>query len=276
MLWLLLVLGGSGGLNEEWVAADGKRIEQLQNALDRPVLTVEALRELVGSSDVRDDRLIGFGARRVFLAVSAGYTTTWIHILAAERDEHGRSRIAAIRLEQIGPPEPWAELRPRLRALWRRKVTEVERGFSVERIDDVLVRELRDRAAQALGRVEPSAPAGELAGAFDRLTSPFTDLVLGFMYGEDGAPPPGRLEIEELVKAQRLDLVRAALRGMNPEGRAWAAPCPPRAQESGGVLDASDESAIETLRKLPLQLTCSRGCMVWFENFDAALATLRE
>jgi hypothetical protein len=43
------------------------------------------------------------------------------------------------------------------------------------------------------------------------------------MYGEDGAPPPGRLEIEELVRARRLDLVRAALRGLNPEGRAWAA-----------------------------------------------------
>jgi len=263
------------GQNEEWVASNLRCVAQLRAALEQRELTVEDLRKAT-DGDVRDDRLIGFGARRVFLAVGAWYTTAWIHILAAAPDEHGRSRIAELRIDQIGTPEVWPTLAPRLRAAWGREAREIERGLRVERKDEELLGELRAQVQRELGTPPPlDVPAG-LLPAFELLSSPMEDLVLGRMYGEDGAPPPGREEMAALVAAGRFDLVRAVLRGMNPEGRAWAAHALLTHQRSGATLDVADVAAIEKLRALPLQLTCSRGCDVFSAPFTEALEKIDE
>jgi hypothetical protein len=66
-------------------------------------------------------------------------------------------------------------------------------------------------------------------------------------------PPPGRQETAALVAAGRFDLLRAVLRGLNPEGRAWAAHALLEHQKAGTKLDPADAAAIEKLRALPLK-----------------------
>jgi hypothetical protein len=113
-----------------------------------------------------------------------------------------------------------------------------------------------------------------LQPAFESLTSPFSDLVLGKFYSIDGGPPPGRMEVTSLIEARRFDLVRCALRGMNPEGRVWAAWALLERAKHGPPLDPSDAAAIAQLRKLPLELTVSHGCSIERLRFDQALPVI--
>src|SRR5689334_16576063 len=72
-------------LNEEWLARDLARIEQLRTALETRELTIEGLKRTLKSCDVREDRAIGFGVRRQFIAVYGGYTTIWVRVLGETR-----------------------------------------------------------------------------------------------------------------------------------------------------------------------------------------------
>lgn len=171
-------------LNEEWLRSDEKRIAQLRDALGRADLTVELLREIAGSSDVREDRAIGFGARRVRLALYGGYTTIWVNLLAAEPDEHGRSLVAALQFEQRGAPETWAVIAPRLRKAWEGSpaasaLGERESAITYERRDTERLAALRARMENVLGAVDASEVPSELARAFELLTSPYEELVIG-------------------------------------------------------------------------------------------------
>lgn len=263
-------------LNEDWLRSDEKRIGQLRDALGRAELTVELLREITGSSDVREDRAIGFGARRVRLALYGGYTTIWVNLLAAEPDEHGRSLIAALQFEQRGAPETWAVIAPRLRKAWEGSpvasvLGERESAITYERRDTERLAALRARTEKVLGAVDASAVPSELAPAFEMLTSPYEELVIGRSCFYAGVPPPGAEEISALVAAGRHDLVRRVLRGFNPEGRVWAAHALLEHARAGGVLDDADKRAIDALRALPLKLACCDGCELEHASFDEAL-----
>ena len=259
-------------LNEDWLRSDEKRIAQVRDALGRAELTVELLREIAGSSDVREDRAIGFGARRVRLSLYGGYTTIWVVILAEEPDEAGRSRVAALAFEQRGSPETWAAVAPRLREAWKGfpatgALGEHDGWLAYERRDADRIAELRARTEAALGTVPATEVPSELAPAFELLTSPYEQLVIGRNCSYTGAPPPGAVEIRAIVAAGRFDLVRLVLRGPNPEGRVWAA----HALLERGALDDADRRAIETLRALPLEIECCDGCEFEHASFDAAL-----
>jgi hypothetical protein len=257
-------------LNEEWLASDLARVEQMRAALDAPELTIEGLKSTLKSCDVREDRDIGFGSRCVYIAVYGGYTTTWVRVLGPTRVGERESRIAGLRLEQAGSPDSWALIKERLRTAWGRKMRDTEHGLACERDDAKLTLELRKRTEDALGgHVEVQVPK-ELAAAFELLTSPFQEVVVGKMYGEDGAPPPGRREMRQLVEARRFDLVRAVMHGLNPEGRVYAAHellAPDR-------IDLKDAPAIATLIKLDVDITTAYGCDVELKKFPAALAML--
>ena len=67
------VQGPPPGLDEQWLATDLARVEQLRAALDAPELTIEGLKSTLKSCDVREDRDIGFGSRCVYIAVYGGY-----------------------------------------------------------------------------------------------------------------------------------------------------------------------------------------------------------
>ena len=86
-----------------------------------------------------------------------------------------------------------------------------------------------------------------------------------------GVPPAGRAQMKQLVDAQRFDLVSAALRSLNPEGRVYAA----RALLAREKVDPKDAKAIESLRSLDVELTTSAGCFIGKKRFSAALEMLR-
>jgi hypothetical protein len=221
-------------LNEDWLARDFARVGQIVAALHEKELTVDGLTKHIAGCDIREDREIDFGARRLVIAAYGGYTTAWLHVLAVAPGDDEESAVVELR-------------------------------------DEALARTLRAMVGNELGALERPDVPDELRAAFERLTSPFEDLVLGRYHGSDGGPPPGRPEVDALVASGRLDLVRAVLRGMNPEGRAWAAWALLERANRGAELDPADRTAIEKLRKLPIELVTCQGCTMATARFDDAL-----
>jgi hypothetical protein len=257
-------------VDREWLARDLKRVEQLRAALALPELTVEALQRALQSPDVREDRDIGCGARRVELAAYGGYTTAWIDVLARAGDRGHESRVAALRIVQRGSTDPPPGVVAALREAWKDDASLVGAEFEREREDAKLFAALRADTGKALGgRVGAEVP-DELRVAFDRLASWSHDLIVGDSFGIDGGPPPGAGEIAALAGAQRFDLVSAVLRGFNPEGRVYAA----HALLARGRLDPADAAAIAQLRALPVEISVSVGCVVSRVTFGEALAHL--
>lgn len=79
-----------------------------------------------------------------------------------------------------------------------------------------------DALARELGRPLGADVPADLRDAFELLTDPRAELVVGRACGAGGSAPPGRAAARELVSAGRADLLRDALRGMNPAGRIYA------------------------------------------------------
>jgi hypothetical protein len=104
------------------------------------------------------------------------------------------------------------------------------------------------------------------------LTSPLDDVVIGKHYGDGGGPPPGRREIEALSRAPDHELVRAVLRGLNPEGRLYAAWV--LRQRTDTHMLPVDENAIRTLLALPQLVHTSEGCEQFWRSPKDALEFL--
>lgn len=255
-------------LRTDWIEKDLRQIERFRSAMQAESLDVEMLVEKLGAIESGDDRDGGFGARRVRMHLYGGYTTIWIDALAVVPGKGQRSRVAILRARQLGPRDQWGALEPRLAAAWNREVRAIGNGLEYERRDAELERELRARTTQALGAPTPVEVPDTLRAAYDVLTDPLEEVVLGSSYGDDGGPPPGRAQIEALVKAGRFDLVRAILRGLNVEGRLYAAWA--LRTRAGSVLDAADQRAIEAVLALPHAVHTTHGCeQTWIAPKEA-------
>lgn len=273
LLTLSLSATGDTGphTRQDWIDADVKRIEQLKAALTAPDLDIESLVAQFGSIERRDDVDAGFGVRRVRMHLYGGYTTIWIEILAERGSGEKKSRVAELRARQLGPPERWSGIQKTFAKAWGEAATPMENGFQLVRRDEVLAKSLRTRTAEALGGEARVDVPQHLRLAFELLSSPFDEVVIGFMYGYDGVAPPGLAQIEALAKAERFDLVRAVLRGINPEARLYAAWA---LRRRSTPLDPADEKAIEAILALPHELHVTEGCEQSWRSPREALKSL--
>lgn len=254
----------------DWLREDIALANRLQAALASPELDLEEFLGTLGSIDRREDREIGFGVRLVKFAAYGGYTTAWVQVLADSGAPTGGGRIARLSLQQLAsstlPPTALAAIR----GAWKLAVVNDERGLVHDYEDRERVDALRERTWRALHGPAFQVNAGKFAVALEQLVSPTSALMIGTSFGIDGAPPPGAVEMKRLVDAERWDLVRAALRGLNPEGRVYAA----AALLAHEPMDGDDRNAIELLRKLPMSYATCDGCVVSHVDFDTAVAAL--
>lgn len=254
----------------DWLRSDVRLAERVQEALAAPELELDGFLRTLGSIDRREDREIGFGVRLVHFAAYGGYTTAWIQVLAESAPPAGGGRIAQLSLQQLASSEPPPAALAAIRGAWKLPVVLHERGLVYDYEDSARVEALRRQTLQALHGGAPPADAGKFAVTLEQLTSPTSGLIVGSSFGIDGAPPPGAIEMRRFVDAGRWDLVRAVLRGLNPEGRVYAA----AALLAHEPLEGDDRKAIELLRTLPIQYAKCDGCIVSHVAFDAAVASL--
>ncbi|MBL8858646.1 MAG: hypothetical protein JNL28_09090 [Planctomycetes bacterium] len=246
----------------DWLREDQKVIKLFREAVAAKDLDVETLIARFGRPSEHEDRDIGFGVRRTKLHLYGGYTTIWVELLAERGEGDKRSRVAELRARQLGSSDRWKDVESTLKQAWGDAATAVEHGFEFTRRDEELAQSLRARTAEALGGNVAAVVPKDLARAYDLLTSPFEDVILGLNYSIDGGPPPGREEIELLASKGRYDLVRAVQRGINPEARLYASWALRELPESSS--SRADASATAKLLALPGHLHTTSGCIqIW-------------
>jgi hypothetical protein len=138
-------------------------------------------------------------------------------------------------------------------------VTADEHGVRLERS----VRYARYAAARArldvqLGPLTPVHGTADELEAYETLAG-IAALTFAHRCGFSGAETPGSRAVRMLMR--REDLLRNALHGINPEGRAFAA----EALENFGKLRLDDRAAMRALAKLSVRIERCGGCMVFDE-----------
>ncbi len=220
---------------------------------DRPASDVL---KALSASDTREDRDVGYGARRWGLALYGSATTAWVTVVAREGRvialdasvpadaKAGATILAAVK--GAGREVAGIEVRPDGGASWR----EGKRMLA-----------WTEAVTAALGGprpvVELPAPVREAVAA---LRDPLASLRYGVGCGDGGDPPPGRDALEALVKARSLDGLRLALASPNPEGRVFAAEGLLRLAAAGTVLSKEDRAALEAVRAAPAKIEACSGC----------------
>jgi hypothetical protein len=217
------------------------------------------------TSDIRENREIGFGARRVFMQ-NRGY---WITAVGFE------NRIIALNVNCSGSsPDAPVEVSVK-RAILNASLPDAGNKLCYyDYVDKEGLAHLQSAITAKLGeQKEEKAETDEIARAYQTLMSPFEHLTFGKMCWEGAEKPNGRREMEKLVQADRIDLLRNALRSANPEGRVYAAEgLLALAQHTGKPLEPSDKTAIDEIRDSPVLIEACSGCMPENKTVDQLLS----
>ncbi|HEX5137192.1 MAG TPA: hypothetical protein VFY93_09480 [Planctomycetota bacterium] len=266
-----LLAGAEGVVNEEWAAKDVEAARRIAGALGET--EISKFLEKLKASDAEEDRDIGFLARRLRLAVYGGHTTTWVTVVSW-KDAVGPVEVRC----HEGDAETWAALRDRIKAEYKGFDPEVgDAGLRVRVGARAGPDGFREGRNEVLGPPLGIDPHPALSDAYLLLWSPTSDLVYGWMYGEDGAPPPGRDAVEKILAHEHgRALLEDILRGPNPEGRLYAAEALLRLEKKGGKLGEQEKRDIEWVRKSSVKIHVARGCEVSWEPAEAPLKEMLE
>jgi hypothetical protein len=249
-------------LNKEWQDLDLAMIKATKPIFAEPFMGLDQFLQRLHANDTRMDRPIAPGLRQLILAKYGGYTTLWI-CLVAHDDE-----ILGIQCIQSGEPKSWSHILPQMLKTW--KMTPIATDdTSITLILYVNQAKLDEILARTLGMQPKACPDEALKGFFGLLVSPFAVTHVGEKCYEFGIKPDGRVAMDTLCTSKRYDLIRAILRGPNPEGRTYAA----LALLGHDKVDSEDATVIQKLKSLSIPIQVCSGCMVSTEKFADIIAT---
>jgi len=253
--------GDSESLDADCVAKDVAVAKRIVAALPSGETKLGDFLKKLDASSTDEDREIGFGARRLRLALYGGHTTTWVTVISWN-DVVGPLEVFCYE----GDPEVWAVLRDRIAGEYKGKEPAIEeKGVRVRIGHQADPKGFRDERSRVLGPPMKIEPHPDVAEACFLLWSPFSDLAYGSMQGEGGDKPDGRKAMEKLLAhEQGASLLEDALRGPNPEGRLYAAEGLLRLERKGRKPGEEVRRAIEWVRKSDVKIHACRGCeMSW-------------
>jgi len=245
---LLLLLALLGIPDEPLHERDRALLRRIAAALPPGDHTAAETLRALAPSDAREERDIGFGAKRYDLALYGERHTLWVRLLVFEEK--------AIDAQVVGP-----QLTKEMLRTWS---------------DAKALARLRTAIRKGLGEPEKAEVPKDLREAFELLDAPLADLRCGWMYGEGGDAPAGREATEAIVAAKRADLLRLLLRSPNPEGRVYAVEGLLRLEEGGEKLTDADRAAMKAIRSAPTRIHCCAGCLVYDETAETALRQMHE
>jgi hypothetical protein len=259
-----------GSVQRDWLQDDCRLIWRIRGSLppSRDAASFLATLRRPSTDDPRDfstpshdprdgPSSLGFGLFRSKTTLGAGYVSC--DVTSAEFE----GEIAELRVVCRSHFAERSGMRPTydlaLGEAFTRSYDEANNLFTATvdySFPDVVARANEARASK-LGPLRPVAVPSELSGDYSRLTSMLDSLAVGTTCYEDGSPPPGRREVESLLRGGRYDLLRNVLRGPNPEGRAYAA----IGLFGAGQLAPLDRVALEAIHDEPPGLQTCSGCI---------------
>lgn len=216
--------------------------------------SLEKLVQDVETNDVRENRDIGFGAKRVYLQ-NRGY---WITAIAFE------NRIIGLEVLCLGSG-PDKSVEPTIKkAIVNAELPSWDSDVCYYHyVDDEGFKLLQTKIESELGASEKSLIKDlQNKELYENLNSPFSKITVGTACGYAGSKPAGRVAVENLVNAKRIDVLRSLLRSPNPESRVYAAiGLKTLAKNDQKLLSADDLDAIEKVKNLPIEISSCGGCL---------------
>jgi hypothetical protein len=215
---------------------------------------------------------LGFGARRF----NAPFTVLdgpgqgalrYCSVAVAGYEEH----VASIRARctPVAKGEALLRLYERLFPRW---APSADQGIAFAFDDALVLREMNDVRAKALGALVAVVPPAPLRASYETLLEPSESLMFGHACGFGGTRPPGRREMDTLVTAGRFDLIRNVLRGPTPEGRAFAA----EALRNAHRVTADDRATFAAIRRSGGSVAFCEGCTVHGPEPEATFSLFQD
>lgn len=100
--------------------------------------------------------------------------------------------------------------------------------------------------------------------AFDLLTDPTTSLTYGKACGIVGVDPKGRVAIDNLLEAKRIDLIKEVLYSENVVGKIYAIQVMTKLANSGKVnLNEKDKLIFHEISQSNVLINTCSGCLVY-------------
>ena len=272
-LLLLAALATADEPNPEWLAKDVEVARRVAAALPSGETKLDDLLRKLGAASTEEGREIGFGARRLRLALHGGHTTTWVTVVS------WNGRVGPVEAFcHEGDEDTWAAIKDRIAAEYKGKNPKIDatglRATSGHQADPA---GFRDERSKVLGPPAAIDPAPEVEGAYHLLWSPLSHLAYGRMQGEGGDTPEGRVAMEQLLAhEQGPALFDDILRGPNPEGRLYAAEGLLRLEAKGRKPNEQTRKGIDWVRKSDVKIQVTRGCELSWEPAAKPLEEMLE
>jgi hypothetical protein len=254
-------------LHADWMEKDLKNIEYIRQHIPPKSQQASELVSLLDYSKSYERKDLGYGNESFLIRRPGGYTSCYIKLLSH------KDALAALQIDCLYSGER-ADIQKLIREAWGSDVDQMKDGIRYEFVNHETMKRMQDAVTQELGIHKPSAIPEEYKEAYLILTDPFEQYDFGESCYYAGKPPAGRVAIRNLVDGRQIDLIRAALRSLNPEGRVYAAEVLINVRKAGQSIGDDDLTAIRKIRESEVLLSACYGCEIVKEKAKDLLPTL--
>jgi len=248
-------------LNLEWVKNDVDGIAVLMKLTPVENQNIDILKTHLKDDWSIDDEPLGFGANRVRFGRGYGYSSVYIDVLTY------KNHVAYYEIGLIGSFSKWSQYREQVINAWKLSggPAFTEKGYELtyqrkyENVFDSYYRAV----ANELGEIQPVSVPTDLNDAYEYLRSPLKNSYIGEgICGLGGPVLQGKISIDALVNANRIDLIENVLRGYNPGGRIFAAIALLRMKRQGLKLSSELMATLNKVVNLDVPAATCAGCIV--------------
>jgi len=248
-------------LNRKWVAKDIEAVRLISQIMPIENRSIEIIKTILGRNTGVDEQDLGFGAKRVSLSKGNGYTSFGVDVFTF----NGTTGYYGIGV--LGDLKKNPGLRKQIIRIWKQsggpEFSETDYGLASRKKIDSVFQSYQRAVGAALGELSQAEIHAELKEHYEYLISPLDNSTIGVGgCGYGGVLPRGRIAIDALVDAGRIDLIENVLRGYNPGGRVYAALALLTMEKEGRALSASAQDTLDKLLNLPIKVSTCSGCLV--------------
>ena len=207
----------------------------------------------LGPPDPATSGPLGFDGERLFIRREDGPVVWNVGLLLDTSTAAVRPAALLIECQPSDRRSPWVARE--LREAWQGPCEDSAGGWRARWRDPRLAAEIEARARAVLGGHRPVDVPSELADDYELLLDPLLAIEYAPPGDESCGVARGRAALERLLAAGRTDLVANVLRGLDPEGRVYAA----EALLTRGAVEPEDRSAADAVLALEVPVRVRGG-----------------
>lgn len=256
-------------IKKEWLDKDVNNLKILSELTPIETSSFEKIEKIIKSDE--SDSGVGFGTRTPYFSIYGGYTTLNVRGLVF------KGSIIQIKVS-VSSGLSWSKVKPFIIEGWKQnsqsEFIESENEIYYERTFPDVLELYKTSVGNELGQMKAVNVPSELKEEYELLTDPFENSIIangGCGYG--GSMPEGKIAINAIVEAKRIDLLENILKGYNPGGRIYAALALLKMEKRGVKIGTDVKTTISKLKSLDVSIATCAGCIVSYRTAKQILST---